>query len=91
MNMQVADPHLAALRSVANLVKANDSQLGRELESARFNLWRAIEADNKGAARDWLNAVELAVEAAGPFVPQGAATRALSQALAGLRSMVGVA
>jgi hypothetical protein len=89
MNASLADPHLAAIRSVANLAKVADHQLGRELESARFNLFRAIEAGRRDEARAWLGAVELAVEAAAPHIPAGAATRALASALAGLRQVVG--
>lgn len=53
------DPQLHLLRSVANAIE--DPKQKSEAVSARFNLYAALEANDKPLARSWLDALEAAI------------------------------
>lgn len=52
------DPQLHLLRSCAKTAQGRGA---KEIESARFGLWRSIDERDAVAARQWLRALEVAV------------------------------
>ena len=55
---QMADPHLHAIRMVARNLKSKDRMQGSQIETARFNLFRALEQENYDEAMAWLNSLD---------------------------------
>ena len=56
-----ADAALHILRSVARGL--DDARNGREMETARFNVFAALETGDDGSVREWLVALRVAVVA----------------------------
>jgi hypothetical protein len=56
------DPQLHLLRTVANSIE--DQKERQEAVSARFNLYAALEADDRPLAHNWLDALEAAIATA---------------------------
>lgn len=71
-----ADPHLAVLKTISTSMRRtgrpNVMDVGRQLETARFNIYSALEGSDVGRARNWLNALETAMKCAPKdLVPNG--------------------
>ena len=78
-----ADPHLAALKSLAlalmkrgrdtgleaELTAAGTYDMGNKRDMSRGKLYQAIRDGDRSGALAWLNAVELAVESAVAVIP----------------------
>jgi hypothetical protein len=58
--LQLADPHLAAIRMVTQAMREVESmrKLGSSLEGARYNLFQALDRELYTEAMDWLNTLE---------------------------------
>lgn len=58
---QMADPHLHAIRMVAQRIGMKDHQLGRNIETARRSLWQSLATEDYDQALDWINTLEVAL------------------------------
>lgn len=77
------DPQLHILRSVARSME--DNRQRQEAKSARFNLFAALEQNDRESALTWLEALEVSLKCAEWSMP--AATVASAQrAIAAIRS-----
>lgn len=56
------DPQLHTLRSIANSIE--DPRQRQEAQSARFNLFAALEQENSEEAKHWLDALDASIECA---------------------------
>lgn len=85
-----ADPHLAALKSFAlSLMRDQDNyDMGDKLDMARSKLYQSIRDGDRVTAKNWLNAVELAVEGAVAAIPD--CERSALEAVAGLKRLLEV-
>lgn len=81
--LEQADPYLAAVRSAARALPAEHA---RDVELARYQLYRALDRyTDPEAAEAWLDALDAAVQAALEDTPP---PEALRRALEGLRDVV---
>jgi hypothetical protein len=55
------DPELYILRQVATAARELPGRAGREVETARFNLFQAFEIPNGGLAVRWARALRVAI------------------------------
>ena len=78
------DPQLHILRSITRAVA--DTRLRHELESARFNLFAALEATNLAAARQWIGALRVSLDTAPAGQWSVATERSIAAALAEIES-----
>jgi len=58
------DAQLHLLRSAARAATALNMRAGHEAESARFNLFAALQAERTDSARNWLRALEVSLRTA---------------------------
>lgn len=56
---KLADPHLHAIRQIARHLKDEDWNRGKEIETARFNLYCSLESEDYDQAMSWLNSLEV--------------------------------
>jgi len=61
--MNKYDSQLHILRSVARSVAIHDQRASQQMESARFNLFAAIEGEDWELALKWLTALEVSIRA----------------------------
>lgn len=57
--LQMADPHLYAIRMIASNIRKTDDPAGYQLETARTNLFRALRSESYTEAWDWLNTLDV--------------------------------
>ena len=80
------DAQLHLLRSAGRLI--DDPRHRRELESARFNLFAALQQSDSSAAIEWIEALEVGFHAAKELAPDMRASieRALTLIRRGVRN-----
>ena len=84
--VQMADPHLQAIRMVASNLRKEDGTMGHQIETARFNLFSALRQESWTEAWDWLNALDAGL---GCLEIDGHPSRVpVAKALKGLREIL---
>jgi hypothetical protein len=77
-----ANPHLATIRVVLEAKGKTKKGGAGAIETARYHLYRSIEAGDAAQARAWLNTLEAGVEAGKLTTPQ------MTKAIEGLSAIV---
>jgi hypothetical protein len=81
-----AEPHLAALKLVVLSIQDSDYDVGRQIGSARFNLFKAISTEDLEGAASWLNTLDVGLGCLQKDGHQAAA--AVAKSLAALRELL---
>lgn len=59
--LTAADPHLSALKIVCMSIEDDDYDMGRQIGSARYSLYKAIVSGDVELALGWLNTLDVAL------------------------------